>query len=239
MFGRDVNTRGGVFGGGGYGGGVFSGMSGLAAYEQAAAGVRGLGALTIPSSCKDRTEFVECWSKYYPSSADYCADHWKEDGHASADLCVDTMMDANAYQYCSDKCPEIGPSRGKVEVGPIYVSGSDCSEKSTIKFVQWNIGTAVDGIWGPKSRAALEKSGKSFREIAAGCTGTAPGDTPSPVPKPDETIPVDVPPPATTPPATYTPPPPPKVTGISTAWMVGGILAAVAAVGAGVYYSRK
>ena len=44
----DVNTRGGLFGPGGYGGGIFDGsqmgFGGLGQFEQAAAGVQGLGA---------------------------------------------------------------------------------------------------------------------------------------------------------------------------------------------------
>jgi hypothetical protein len=53
----DVRVRGGVFGPGGYGGGIFDGSQmGLGSYEQAAAGVRGLG--------QENDDFGIVWGEY-------------------------------------------------------------------------------------------------------------------------------------------------------------------------------
>ena len=53
-------------------------------------------------------------------------------------------------------------------------SAIPCNSKFAIETVQAEIGTTVDGVWGPKSEAALKKSGKTFQQLAVGCKPPVP-----------------------------------------------------------------
>jgi hypothetical protein len=250
----DVNTRGGTFGPGGYGGGIFSGpmngLGGLGAYarpmrEHTTHPVQGLGASTIPGTCWGQTGFQDCFARSWSTARGQCDPAYggNPEGFSDVPACIEYMADAHAFNDCVPKlCPQVKP-KGTVTVGPIYVSGDPCSSPNTISHVQWVINTAVDGKWGTNSAKALVSSGKTYRQIVPGCTGVAPGDKPI---TGDADTPRVIG--STCPAGTMLDPhtgqclpttQPGKKAGISTAWVIGG-LAAAAAVTAGVMvFSKK
>ena len=277
MFGRDVNTRGGVFGGGGYGGGVFSGMGGLSAYEQAAAGVRGLGATVWRGKTSDPAvaqaqaqlnQFLDkcgyksiavdgkvgpmtCGAAAFISSphAEAC-DHSMVTspviGEIITSVCDGYTMPtkkggAAPSSYSDDKwgesdAPKWGEFSDVVRVAQSGVNAElvshgyfadaptagvlDAATCGDMKFVdQW--GSTYSNMEGRncKSFAFTARKKQVGSDIPVVVVDTPPGTQP----------------PGTKPPGTQLP----AKSGISTAWIVGGVLAAIAAVGAGVYFSQK
>lgn len=271
MFGRDVNTRGGVFGSQGYGGGIFAGMNGLGSYEQAAAGVRGLGAVWRGKT-KDQAvvelqgqlnRFLDkCGYKGISTDgivgpATCGAVAFLSSPHAES--CDRSMVTSSLTgELITSLCEGYTMPTKKGSSTPSSYSDDKWSEKDAPKWGEFSdaVRVAQAGINSELVSHGYYPDAPSVGILDAATCGAMKfvdqwGGTYTsmegrncqafaftPRKKPDETISVDVPPPPP-PPSTYTPPPPPKASGISTAWMVGGILAAVAAVGAGVYYSRK
>jgi len=237
MYGRDVNTRGGVFGSQGYGGGIFAGMNGMGSYEQAAAGVRGLGLLDPEGKSWNTPTYQACIGVRIQK----CGEEKASRGWSDAELldCIEKEQSVCIAQVTTSSSltsAQVLALQKRINVALTMHGYCPISEDGKLGPI--TCGASAWAVSADPSIIVPGACGKSVR-MGSGFLSDCPKDKTPQVPKPDETIPVDVPPPATTPPATYTPPPPPKATGISTAWMVGGILAAVAAVGAGVYYSRK
>lgn len=239
MFGRDVNTRGGVFGGGGYGGGVFSGMGGLSAYEQAAAGIRGLGLLDPENQKWNTPTYQACIGvRVQKCGTDKATLGWSDKDE------MDCLERAQATCIA------------QVTTATPLTSAAVRSLQQRINVALKSYGycpIAEDGILGPITcgASAWAVSADPSVIVPAACGSTIKMGSGFLKDCPKDTTPVTTPPvvpPATTPPAT--PPPhvdiPPKVdtptsskSAISAAWIVGGVLAAVAAVGAGIYYSQK
>jgi hypothetical protein len=157
-----------------------------------ATGCSGLGAINIPWWCWDKEGFKSahsaCWA----------------DANAKADLfgtfqapseCDGASTKAECHQRLLDKCVQTMINQmcpwSKPPAGGKPASGTPCSSAAAIKYVQSQIGTVADGIWGPKSQAALTKSGKTFKQILPDCVGAAPSTGVSIAPAP--AVPATVP----------------------------------------------
>lgn len=213
----DVRTRGGVFGPGGRGGGIFDGSNmgfgSYGTYEQAAAGVRGLGVVSglgqPPSTCPTKAisaeaaaAYVKCRQNAYNLAASQCKDYPGNKNECITPNYYDNFNKSNCFVHCAEDCIEAGP----------------------ISAAQDELGRPVTGKWTWEDQVALEASGKTFEDLAPGCKGAAP-TAQKPLPPPPPVIePVE-------------PPPVVKKKGISTAWIAGGLLAAAAL--AGVAYAAK
>lgn len=154
-------------------------------------GLRGLGAITVPAACWNFPSFTQA-SQNCLSQAQVTCNY--EDGctEVENDKCLQSFID----------------STGCGGAAPVAVPSGACNSAPVISAVQSQINTTVDGKWGTNSQAALTKSGKTYAQLAPGCTGSAPsaggGGT------------VYVPP-VTTPPVTTPPvvaPPAPQQAGI-------------------------
>lgn len=196
-----ADTRDGVFGGEGYGGGLFDGnvsMTGVGSigYEQAAAGVRGLGAADPGALVLQR--FLNVWLQ----QNDYCK--IAEDGNVGPKTCG--AAQANGYALVPElraECDRKGymaPSRA-----PCASTGAPASPGQNIAANQilanmWLTANGyceinVDGIMGSKTCGAFRASDMP-PETMVGCTSfTAPSGPPCPgaqyTPPPDEPQPIE------------------------------------------------
>lgn len=191
---------------------------------------RALGASVIPGRCWDKPGFKACHAKLWKQSQAECAADGAPDFDGNVGKCIEVMTDSYAFVECIPQlCPEEKP-RGTVQVGPIFASGDDCNSANTIKFVQWVVGTPVDGKWGKDSRTAYDKynaeTGKDYYAVAQGCVGTGPVARP---------VTIVAPPPVVIPEA-FPVAPTPKVSKAAVFAGVG-ILAALGT--AGYYYGQK
>lgn len=92
--------------------------------------------------------------------------------------------------------PPPGPSKQEIEQKATELAAEHkgafayCTDSVVVKEVQTKLGVSADGVWGPKSQAALAKSGKTYQSfVTNGCTGAAPtastgGGTAPPAPGP-------------------------------------------------------
>lgn len=189
-----------------------------------------LGASVIPGRCWDKPGFKACHAAAWRQSRDDCEKTGAVDFGGSISKCIEIMTDATAEDTCiPELCPE-EKGRGTVQVGPVYAEGDDCGSVNTIKFVQFVVGTSVDGKWGPKSQRAYEaykaKTGDDYYAIAKKCKGTGPVPRKVAVVKPKKEVPPPVVVPASKP-------------GISKGAMLAGLgIAGAVAVG-GYYYGQK
>lgn len=192
---------------------------------------RALGASVIPGRCWDKPGFKKCHANEWHQAESDCKKTGAVDFDGDISKCIEVMTDAGAFDNCIPQlCPE-EKSRGTVQVGPVYAEGDDCGSQNTIKFVQFVVGTAVDGKWGPKSQAAYEKyfatTGDDYYDIAKKCKGTGPVPRKVAVvqPKPKEVE------------------PPPVIVEPKSQVSKGALLAGVGIVGAlavgGYYYGQK
>lgn len=202
--------------------GVLGGNTlGLGAVSQSPA----LGASVIPGRCWDKPGFKACHADVWRQSRDDCELTNAVDFDGNISKCIEVMTDASAFDSCiPELCPE-EKQRGTVQVGPVYAEGDDCGASNTIKFVQFVVGTAVDGKWGKNSQAAydsyLADTGDTYYDIAKNCKGTGP------VPRKVEAKPAPQPPPA---PVVVAPKP-----GVSKAALLAGV-GILGALGIGGYY---
>lgn len=189
-----------------------------------------LGASVIPGRCWDKPGFKACHAEIWRQARDDCQKTGAVDFDSNMSKCIEVMTDAAAFDTCiPELCPEEKP-RGTVQVGPIYADGDPCGDDNTIKFVQWVVGTPVDGKWGPNSQKAYERyfaeTGKTYYDIATGCKGLGP--VPRPVTK-------AVAPPVVEPPKVAAPQKP----GVSKGALLAGVgIAGALAIG-GYYYGQK
>lgn len=142
-------------------------------YTHVKPGTRGFGRsiFGLPALGSDGTVPWWCWNN--PGFKDCNTLSWQR---AEADCPQDenfvACKAATANRYTIEDCvPQCGPQPAT----------GTCTSAAVIKQVQaalnaaTSAGLAVDGIWGPKSAAALTASGSSFAALAPSCTGTAPG----------------------------------------------------------------
>lgn len=137
-----------------------------------------LGASVIPGRCWDKPGFKACHAKEWKQAEVDCKKTGAVDFDGNISKCIEVMTDAGAFDNCiPELCPEEKP-RGTVQVGPVYAEGDDCGSDNTIKFVQFVVGTPVDGKWGKNSQAAYDKykkkTGDDYYDIALNCKGTGP-----------------------------------------------------------------
>lgn len=140
--------------------------------------MRGLGASVIPGRCWDKAGFKACHANEWRQAEADCKKTGAVDFDGNISKCIEIMTDAGTFDNCiPELCPEERP-RGSVQVGPVYGEGDDCGSQNTIKFVQFVVGTAVDGKWGKNSQAAYEdylaETGDDYYAIATNCKGTGP-----------------------------------------------------------------
>ncbi len=175
------------------------------------------GAETVPWQCWEAPGFKAKHDAAFAAAQKECSGNW---GDAPEDekVCVDKVFAQSLSQLISE-CSKAS-------------SGNPCSSAANIKKVQAAIGTTVDGKWGPKSQAALDKSGKTFISIAGACTPPVPGGSTGTTgggvvkASPPKTTPA-------TPPSTYSPPAPTSLVSklTSNPLAIGGVaLAAVVVV---------
>ncbi len=243
MFGRDVNTRGGVFGGGGYGGGVFSGMGGLSAYEQAAAGVQGLGLLDPENQKWNTPTYQACIGvRIQKCGLDKNTLGWSDKDELDCFERAQATCIAQVTTATPLSNSEVRALQQRINValkshGYCPISEDGLLGPITCGASAWAV-SADPSIIVPAKCGSTIKMGSGFLKDCP--KDTTPITTP-PVVNPVDTTPVvvDTPPgtqpPGTKPPGTQLP----AKSGISTAWIVGGVIAAIAAVGAGVYFSQK
>jgi hypothetical protein len=215
-----VKTRGGVFGPQGRGGGIFDGSQmgfGAVPYEQAALGI-GLGVVSglgqPPATCPTTDISPDAAEAY-------------------------KKCRANAYYQATLQCKNYPGPMAECVTPNFYANfnaadcfrycAEKCTDKGPIKVVQDELSRPITGIWVGEDQAALEASGQSFLDLAPGCKGDAPYAQP-----PAKALPAP-PPPVTEPEPVFVP----KKTGISTAWIVGGLLVAAAAAGVAVAMKKK
>lgn len=238
---RQVRTRGGVFGSGGYGGGLFdgsnSGFGGLGAtYEQAAAGV---GAIQDPTGQTwNNTTYQACMGhQVQKCGAEGYAYKWSA---AETNACIEA-----AQKGCIAAAKAAATSLSKAQVialqqainaklqqynyCPIGVDGN--LGPTTCGAAAWAAGVGAAGVTVPGACGTTVKVGSGFLKDCA--PGTPPPE-PEPVTPP---APPPVAPPPVTPPVA--PPPVKKKGGVSTAWVVGGLLAAGLVAGVAVAASKK
>jgi hypothetical protein len=170
--------------------------------------------------CWDKPGFKDCHAKAWTLARNICDPNyggkWEGD-YASLDQCIEYLADVHAFNDCVPQYCPTSVTSSTTQEGSGYTQGAPCSAVNTIKYVQSIVGTQVDGKWGPKSQAALTKSGKSYRDIAMNCTGVAPTDTTTPPPKqPQQPLP---------PPQQQTIQALQKKSSNTTAWIVGGLAA--------------
>lgn len=239
---RQVNTRGGVFGSGGYGGGLFDGsnngfggVSGLGAtYEQAAAGLGAQGLGAAPSTvCIYMPYQCQNWSSYDAETQAQIL--------AQANL-VNSQFQAQVGLYRKEKaCDGTSPGRMAGALKEYLASkGGDPAKMSPDEDVfgskecaeWWRVfgkaPTADDAktLFGTQTVGPLKVT---LENVCSGLTITPPS-CPKPAPP--------APPPAP-PPVTPLPPPVVKKKSMSSAWIVGGLLAGAIAVGVAVAATKK
>lgn len=86
-----------------------------------------------------------------------------------AQICADGPTSASCVECLKNPCVS-----GNTQIGASKALA--CASKEAIEAVQSLIGATPDGKWGPQSQAALERSGKSFKQWI-NCSGNAPGGT--------------------------------------------------------------
>jgi hypothetical protein len=226
-----VRTRGGVFGPGGRGGGIFDGSNmgfgAVGQYEQAAAGIGGccgtaLGLLdptgqswntVVYQACIGRL-FQDCGEKYEGAQLEQCLEAAQQECIRQAKAAMTQTLSSAEIKALQTK---INSLLSKYEYCPI----------------------AVDGILGGQTcgAAAWAAGIDSTISVPGACSNIAmtfrlsdcPSGTPPPEPKP---APLPAPPPDDT---VYLPPSEP---GVSAAWIVGGLAVALLA-GTAYAMSRK
>ena len=135
----------------------------------------------------------------------------------------------NSWDYDAHQCVAAPPPE------PPIVNWQ-CTEDSTIRVAQGNLGVTVDGIWGCKSQEALDASGWTFSEAAGVCEGIPPN--PGLCAQPVAVVPVP-PPPVVTPPV-VTPPALAQTTKKTPwGWIIAGVAAGTIAIGAVVMSDKK
>lgn len=236
---RQVQTRGGVFGAGGYGGGVFDGsLSGLVAvsgpmYEQAPVGLgatasdKNLVCIYMPYQCSH-------WNEYSGSQQDEIA--------AQAKL-VNSQFQAQIGVYrkenaCNGSKPgrmagalkekliEGGGDAAKMDPDESVFGSQECAE-------WWRVFGKAPTVDDAKTLFGTQTVGPlkvTLENVCAGTAMTAPS-----CPKPTA-APPPAPPPVT---PEVTPELPKKKTGTTTAWIVGGLLAAAVVAGVAVAAKKK
>lgn len=117
-------------------------------------GSSGLGALTVPWWCWDTPNFKAQHAKCLEYSGD------------EQTACLQSAI--------SNLCPASQPPVMAQSTVTGYAKNAPCTSRDVIMYVQSVIGTAVDGKWGPNSQAALQKFGRSYKELVPNCSGAAP-----------------------------------------------------------------
>ncbi len=237
---RQVQTRGGVFGPGGYGGGVFdgsnSGFGGLGSvsgpmYEQAAAGI---GLIDPAGQSWNNATYQACVGVAIQScGAQAYESNWPK---SQLDDCLDSaQMKCIAQAKAAAGAPALSSAQVKALQTKINIALQ--------KYEYCPIG--VDGDLGPTTCGAAAWAVKTDPSIVVpGACGTTIKmgsgflkDCPAGAPPP-ELPPPPPPKPPVTPPVT---PPiaPPKKPAATTAWVVGGLLAAAVVAGVAVAAQKK
>lgn len=132
-----------------------------------------LGILDL-SNCKTSGDFNTCDNAQFLAAQTDCYAvrnaHPGEDnpyshvGATGFDDCVRMSYTSKLEANCAQYCPGGTGTRGS----------NDCASSDMIYFVQTQLGVKADGIWGPKSQAALVASGQSYKDVAGGCDGSCP-----------------------------------------------------------------
>ena len=185
-----VNEQDGFRGLGASGGGILSGdeaggIFGRNVFEHRGVGMD-LGEVAVPDGCWDNPALSSCQAGVYSSVQSWDTDTLRNSyrnltgqdaGPATADYMQSTIIDILFKRDCVNKiCTASAKKTMEDEdYGPWDDSKSDsCTGSAAIKRVQSNIGVTADGIWGPKSNAALIAKGWSFQNAAGGCSGNPP-----------------------------------------------------------------
>lgn len=243
---RQVRTRGGVFGAGGYGGGVFdgnesgfgglSGLSGGSTYEQAAAGigtVSGLGAAPslvctyFPYECKNWDQLSASQQAAVTASAkDINASFQAQMGLYRKEKACDGTQPGRMAGALKEHLIAKGGDPDKMDPDEAVFGPKECAE-------WWKVFGSAPTVADAKALFGTATVGPlkvTLENVCAGLTITAPS-----CPKP-----VVAPPPVTAPPpAIELPPMAPKSGGTTTAWLVGGLLAAAVVGGVAIAASKK
>ncbi|MFA4971443.1 MAG: hypothetical protein WC683_02435 [bacterium] len=163
----------------------------------------GLGAVEVPWWCWSTEGFKACSDESLSWAQNACKADWENgekvtnsvnnEPYANYADCVARTQQYRFENGCMPKCPSQQPGTattatttgGSVVCPPgqwpdasfnsCVKSSGACSDANVIKSVQAQIGTTVDGKWGPNSAAALKASGKTYQQLAPGCSGAVPG----------------------------------------------------------------
>lgn len=150
---------------------------------------------SVPAECWDVPGFKDLHAQAIISARDDAAS-WFYSQDSGADptggICYPGMEQAECEQALFDyyfanlvnlMCNAddlVGDGGGDGGAGPgIPIAGTPCTSGNNIVAAQialrqWVPNLATDGVWGPKSAAALAQSGQSFESLVPGCTPPIP-----------------------------------------------------------------
>ena len=238
-----VDTREGIFGTEGFGGGVFNDAGALGAVSQRRARpAAGLGqfVVDVPPQCFNDEGFRECYYRYEQLAAQECSDPDVLDMYVDRVDCIRDLVQNDLWSRCiPNECPEAASSRGvpKYELFPqgVYSEATKgLQEDLNVTLARHGCELlTVDGKLGAKTCGAARWAGGGTEPptCTSFTTPNCPGLEPDPV----------TPAPVTPTPGPITPGPlpvPPKK-GLNKAWMLVGGLALAAAIGGSIYAMQK